>query len=73
MMTHTMYIITFLLSLAFCLPINISLLSLILIVPILHLRVIDGMDVVDKIEMVGSSSGKTSAKVVIKECGELMD
>merc|ERR1719410_3291467 len=30
-----------------------------------------GMDVVKKIEGFGSSSGKTSAKVVITECGQL--
>jgi hypothetical protein len=34
---------------------------------------IDGMDVVDKIETVGSGSGATAAKVVIKECGELIE
>jgi len=34
--------------------------------------VVDGMDVVDQIEMVGSQSGKTSAKVVVKDCGEIV-
>ncbi len=33
--------------------------------------VVEGMDVVKAIEKVGSQSGKTSAKVVIKDCGEL--
>ena len=36
-------------------------------------KVIDGMDVVDKIEAVGSQSGATSAPVVIKASGELKD
>jgi cyclophilin family peptidyl-prolyl cis-trans isomerase len=34
-------------------------------------KVTDGLDVVDKIEGVGSQSGSTSAKVVVKECGEV--
>jgi len=33
--------------------------------------VVDGMDVVKAIEKVGSGNGKTSAKVVITDCGEL--
>merc|ERR1712032_221063 len=33
--------------------------------------VTEGMDVVKKIEAVGSQSGKTSSKVVIAECGQL--
>ncbi|XP_033735668.1 peptidyl-prolyl cis-trans isomerase-like [Pecten maximus] len=33
--------------------------------------VVDGLDVVKKIEGVGSDSGKTSAKVVIADCGQL--
>jgi len=33
--------------------------------------VTNGLDVVDKIEAVGSQSGATSKKVVIKDCGEL--
>ncbi|KAL1416120.1 hypothetical protein MTO96_006393 [Rhipicephalus appendiculatus] len=33
--------------------------------------VIDGMDVVEKIESYGSKSGKTSKKIVIADCGEL--
>jgi cyclophilin family peptidyl-prolyl cis-trans isomerase len=32
---------------------------------------IDGLDVVDKIEMVGSQSGATSKSVIVKESGEL--
>jgi len=34
-------------------------------------EVVEGMDVVKKIEAVGSSEGKTSKKVIISECGEL--
>jgi len=34
-------------------------------------KVIEGMDVVDKIESVGSQSGKTAAPVIVKDCGEL--
>ena len=30
-----------------------------------------GLDVVDKIESVGSSSGKTKLPVVVADCGEL--
>ena len=33
--------------------------------------VVDGMDVVKKVEAVGSQSGKTSKKVVIADCGQL--
>lgn len=34
-------------------------------------HVIDGMDVVRKVEATGSQSGKTSKKIVIEDCGEL--
>ena len=34
-------------------------------------EVVDGMDVLDKMERVGSNSGQTSAKVVISDCGQL--
>ena len=34
-------------------------------------KVVEGMDVVKKIEAVGSRSGKTSEDVVIESCGEL--
>jgi len=34
-------------------------------------KVVEGLNVVDKMEGVGSSSGKTSAKVVIADCGQL--
>ncbi|KAM3718793.1 Peptidyl-prolyl cis-trans isomerase [Dirofilaria immitis] len=34
-------------------------------------RVVEGMDVVQKIEAVGSQSGKTSRDVVIANCGQL--
>ena len=33
--------------------------------------VVEGMDVVQKVEAVGSQSGKTSAEVLIADCGEL--
>ena len=32
----------------------------------------DGLDVVDKIESVGSQSGKTSKSVIVKDCGEVV-
>ena len=32
---------------------------------------VDGMDVIDKIESVGSQSGRTAQPVVVKACGEL--
>ncbi|KJZ80483.1 Peptidyl-prolyl cis-trans isomerase [Hirsutella minnesotensis 3608] len=34
-------------------------------------KVVDGMDVVKKVEKFGSDSGKTSKKIVIDNCGEL--
>ncbi|KAI9139359.1 cyclophilin-like domain-containing protein [Paraphysoderma sedebokerense] len=34
-------------------------------------KVIEGMDVVKKVEGMGSSSGKTSKKIVIADCGQL--
>merc|ERR1712067_22667 len=34
-------------------------------------QVVEGMDVVKKIESFGSQSGKTSAKIVIQACGQL--
>ncbi len=34
-------------------------------------KVVEGMDVVKAIEAVGSRSGKTSAKVVVEDCGEV--
>lgn len=33
--------------------------------------VVEGMDVVKKVEAVGSDSGKTSKPVVIADCGQL--
>eukprot|EP00978_Attheya_sp_CCMP212_P017854 scaffold48121_cov47-Attheya_sp.AAC.2 len=36
-------------------------------------KVIDGLDVVDTIERVGSQSGQTSKKVVVKESGEIAE
>ena len=34
-------------------------------------KVVEGMDVVKKVESYGSSSGRTSKKLVIDDCGEL--
>ncbi len=34
-------------------------------------RVVEGMNVVKKIEAVGSNAGRTSKKVIIEECGEV--
>lgn len=34
-------------------------------------KVVEGMDVVKKIESLGSDSGKTSKRIVISDCGEL--
>ncbi len=34
-------------------------------------KVVEGLEVVDAIEKVGSQSGATSQKVIIKDCGEL--
>ena len=34
-------------------------------------KVVEGMDVIKKIEGFGSSSGKTSAKIEIADCGEV--
>jgi len=34
-------------------------------------KVVEGMDVVKKIESYGSDSGRTSAKIVVADCGEL--
>uniref|UniRef100_A0A9J7YWA6 Peptidyl-prolyl cis-trans isomerase n=1 Tax=Cyprinus carpio carpio TaxID=630221 RepID=A0A9J7YWA6_CYPCA len=34
-------------------------------------QVVEGMDVIRKVEGYGSSSGKTSAKLVITDCGQL--
>ncbi|GMR37743.1 hypothetical protein PMAYCL1PPCAC_07938, partial [Pristionchus mayeri] len=34
-------------------------------------RVVEGLDVVKKVESVGSESGKTSSPVVIADCGQL--
>ena len=34
-------------------------------------KVKEGLEVIDKIESVGSQSGKTAQQVVIKDCGQL--
>ena len=34
-------------------------------------KVVDGLDVVTKIEKLGSRSGKTSKSITIEECGEI--
>jgi len=36
-------------------------------------KVVEGMDVVRKVEALGSESGKTKAKIIIADCGELKD
>jgi len=36
-------------------------------------KVVDGIEVVDMIEGVGSQSGATSAPVTIKACGEITE
>jgi peptidylprolyl isomerase len=36
-------------------------------------RVVEGMDIVKNIESFGSNSGRTSKKIVIKDCGELKE
>jgi cyclophilin family peptidyl-prolyl cis-trans isomerase len=36
-------------------------------------RVLEGMDVVKKVEKKGSNSGTPRAKIIIKDCGELKD
>lgn len=33
--------------------------------------VVDGMDVVKKVESYGSESGKTRGKIIIADCGQL--
>lgn len=33
--------------------------------------VVEGMDVVKKLESMGSQSGKTSKKIIIENCGQL--
>ena len=33
--------------------------------------VVDGLDVVKKVESYGSSSGRTSKKIVVADCGQL--
>ena len=34
-------------------------------------KVIEGMDVIKNIELLGSSTGKTSKKIKISDCGEV--
>lgn len=36
-------------------------------------KVVDGLDVVDKIEAVGSQSGATSKDVIVRDCGEVAE
>ncbi len=36
-------------------------------------KVVSGMDVVSKVERLGSRSGQTSKKVVIEDCGEVKE
>ena len=35
--------------------------------------VVEGMDIIKKVESFGSRSGKTTAKIVVEECGEISD
>ena len=35
--------------------------------------VVEGMDVIKKVESFGSRSGKTSAKIVVDDCGEVAE
>ena len=35
--------------------------------------VVEGMDVIKKAEGFGSRSGKTSAKIVVEDCGEITE
>ena len=36
----------------------------------LPVQVVEGMDIVKKVESFGSQSGKTSKKIVIADCGQ---
>ncbi|MBK5284920.1 MAG: peptidylprolyl isomerase, partial [Bacteroidia bacterium] len=36
-------------------------------------KVVEGMDVVKKIETYGSQSGATSKKIIVADCGELKE
>jgi len=36
-------------------------------------QLVEGMDVIKKVESFGSRSGKTSAKIVVDDCGELSE
>lgn len=36
-------------------------------------KVVDGIEMLDEMEAVGSNSGKTRAPVVIKDCGEITE
>ena len=35
--------------------------------------VVEGMDIIKKVESFGSRSGKTSAKIVVDDCGEVTE
>ena len=35
--------------------------------------VVEGMDIIKKVEGFGSRSGKTSAKIVVDDCGEIAE
>ena len=35
--------------------------------------VVEGMDIIKKVESFGSRSGKTSAKIVVDDCGEIAE
>lgn len=35
--------------------------------------IVEGMDIIKKVESFGSRSGKTSAKIVVEDCGEVSE
>ena len=35
--------------------------------------IVEGMDIIKKVESFGSRSGKTTAKIVVDECGEISE
>ena len=35
--------------------------------------IVEGMDIIKKVESFGSRSGKTTAKIVVEECGEISE
>ncbi|MGH0186770.1 UNVERIFIED_CONTAM: hypothetical protein FKN15_022445 [Acipenser sinensis] len=41
------------------------------VIPDFMCQVVEGMDIIKKVESYGSSSGKTSRKVTVADCGQL--